>query len=104
VATPVRHAAEYCAVPSAHAIRLHDDATFAEGASFGIPAMTAYHAGAAPGATLLVQGGAGAVGRSAIRFAKHAPSAFAPSRAAAASGRSSKSIHYGRAGGTSANT
>jgi NADPH2:quinone reductase len=73
---PFGTAAEYCAVPSAHAIRLHDDVTFAEGASFGIPAMTAYHAvaraGAAPGMTLLVQGGAGAVGHYAIQFAKRA--------------------------------
>ncbi len=73
---PFGTAAEYCALPAAHAIHLHDDVTFAAGACFGIPAMTAYHAvtraGAAPGVTMLVQGGAGAVGFYAIQFAKRA--------------------------------
>jgi NADPH2:quinone reductase len=73
---PFGTAAEYCVVPAEHAVHLHEDVSFASAASFGIPAMTAYHAvvraGAAPGVIVLVQGGAGAVGHYAIQFAKRA--------------------------------
>jgi NADPH2:quinone reductase len=67
-------AAEYCVLPSAFALHLPDTIDFAVGACLGIPALTAYHAimldGSVRGKTLLVQGGAGAVGFYAIQFAK----------------------------------
>jgi NADPH2:quinone reductase len=68
--------AEYVTLPSAQAERLPAKTSFEVGACLGIPAMTAYHAiassGAAPGMTLLVAGGAGAVGHHAVQFAKSA--------------------------------
>jgi NADPH2:quinone reductase len=73
---PFGTCAEYVALPSAQVVRLPANASFEVGACLGIPAMTAYHAvavaGAAPGVTLLVAGGAGAVGRYAVQFAKAA--------------------------------
>jgi NADPH:quinone reductase len=67
-------AAEYCALPSEHAIHLPNNVDDAVGACLGIPALTAFHAvwldGAVKGKTLLVQGGAGAVGFYAVQFAK----------------------------------
>jgi NADPH2:quinone reductase len=73
---PFGTCAEYVALPSAQAVRLPANAGFEVGACLGIPAMTAYHAvavaGAAPGVTLLVAGGAGAVGHYAVQFAKAA--------------------------------
>jgi NADPH2:quinone reductase len=73
---PFGTAAHYCVVPSAYAVPLPDNVDFAAAASFGIPALTAYHAihldGPVTGMTLLVQGGAGAVGFYAIQFAKAA--------------------------------
>jgi NADPH2:quinone reductase len=67
-------AAEYCVLPSAFAVHLPDNIDFSVGACLGIPALTAYHAimldGSVRGKTLLVQGGAGAVGAYAIQFAK----------------------------------
>ena len=58
------------------AVRLPDKTSFEAGACLGIPAMTAYHAVAVaeakPGMTVLVSGGAGAVGHYAIQFAKTA--------------------------------
>jgi NADPH:quinone reductase len=75
-ARPFGTCAEYVALPSAQAVTLPKDTSFEAGACFGIPAMTAYHAvavaGAAPGATLLVAGGAGGVGNYAVQFAKTA--------------------------------
>jgi NADPH:quinone reductase len=66
--------AEYVTLPSEMAVRLPDKTSFEAGACLGIPAMTAYHAVAVaetkPGMTLLVSGGAGAVGHYAIQFAK----------------------------------
>jgi NADPH2:quinone reductase len=67
-------AAEYCVVPSAQAVAF--DGSFDLGASLGIPALTAYHClfadGPVAGRTVLVQGGAGAVGHAAIELAKWA--------------------------------
>ena len=67
-------AAEYIVLPAAQAVRLPDDVDYAAGACLGIPALTAMQAirlaEAAPGMTLLVSGGAGAVGHYAIQFAK----------------------------------
>jgi NADPH2:quinone reductase len=66
--------AEYVVLPAALAVRLPDHVGFAEGACLGIPAMTAFHAVAVAeawaGSTLLISGGAGAVGNYAIQFAK----------------------------------
>ena len=66
--------AEYVALPEAQAVRLTDAASFAEGACFGIPAMTAWYALYGDGAdlagqTVLVTGGAGTVGRYACQMA-----------------------------------
>jgi NADPH2:quinone reductase len=66
--------AEFVTLKSEQAVRLPAKASFEVGACLGIPAMTAYHAvavaGAAPGMTILVAGGAGAVGHPAVQFAK----------------------------------
>lgn len=55
-------------------MRLPANVSFEVGACLGIPAMTAFHAVAvartAPGTTLLIAGGAGAVGHYAVQFAK----------------------------------
>lgn len=69
-------AAEYVALPQAQAVRLPDAVDPATGACLGIPALTAFHAvhcnGGVEGATLLVAGGAGAVGHGAIEIARAA--------------------------------
>ena len=66
--------AEHVVLPAALAVSLPDHVDFAAGACLGIPAMTAYHAVAVAdawaGSTLLIAGGAGAVGNYAIQFAK----------------------------------
>ena len=68
--------AEFVTLPSPQAVRLPANTSFEAGACFGIPAMTAYHAvavsRAAPGVTVLIAGGAGAVGHYAVQFAKAA--------------------------------
>lgn len=73
---PFGTCAQYVTLPSEQAVCLPDKTSFEVGACLGIPAMTAYHAvataDAASGATLLVAGGAGAVGHYAVQFAKHA--------------------------------
>ena len=67
-------AAEYIALPSEQAVRLPDAVSFDAGASLGIPALTAYRAvtidGPVAGQTVLVTGGAGAVGLYAVQFAR----------------------------------
>ncbi len=67
-------AAEYVALPAEQARLLPDGTSFAEGACFGIPAMTAWYALYGDGAdlagqTVLVTGGAGTVGRYACQMA-----------------------------------
>ncbi|WP_176082789.1 NADPH:quinone reductase [Martelella sp. HB161492] len=66
-------AAEYVALPSAHAPCLPEQASFEVGACLGIPAMTAHRCvfadGAVSGKTVLVTGGAGRVGFYAIQWA-----------------------------------
>ena len=68
-------AAEYAALPSEQAVRLPDGVGFEAGACLGIPALTAWRAatidGGVAGRTVLVAGGAGAVGHYAVQFAKH---------------------------------
>ena len=67
-------AAEYIALTADFAQALPESASFAEGACIGAPAATAHMAvlrdGPVAGRTVLVAGGAGAVGHYAIQFAK----------------------------------
>jgi NADPH2:quinone reductase len=67
-------AAEYVVLPALQAVRLPDGVDLAAGACLGIPALTAYQAvtvdGGVAGKSVLVAGGAGAVGHYAIQFAK----------------------------------
>ena len=67
-------AAEYVVLPEAQAVRLPADTGFDIGACLGIPLLTAYRGvtieGPAAGQTLLIAGGAGAVGHYAIQIAK----------------------------------
>jgi len=69
-------AAEWSVVPSERAVPLPDGASFDLGASLGVPAMTAHFClfsdGPIDGKTILVAGGAGAVGHFAINMAKRA--------------------------------
>jgi NADPH2:quinone reductase len=66
-------AAQYTVVPSEQAVQLPAGASFELGASLGIPALTAYHClnadGPVRGRSVLVAGGAGAVGHAAIELA-----------------------------------
>jgi len=67
-------AAEYIALAEQLVTPLPDQLSFAQGATLGIPAMTAWCSlfadGPVPGKTVLVTGGAGAVGHYAVQFAK----------------------------------
>ena len=69
-------AAEWTVVPSRQAVLLPDGASFELGASLGVPAMTAHRClsadGPVTGESVLVAGGAGAVGHFAIELAKYA--------------------------------
>jgi NADPH2:quinone reductase len=66
-------AAEFCVVPESRAVRLPDRVDFDAGACLGIPALTAHRAvfadGPVRGQTILVTGGAGGVGSTAIQLA-----------------------------------
>lgn len=90
---PYGTAAEYVCVPARRAITLPATASFAEGACLGIPAMTAHRClfadGPIDGQTVLVAGGAGAVGHYAVQLAKWAgarviATVSSPEKAAAA--------------------
>lgn len=67
-------AAEYIALPSEQAVPLPDSVPLETGATLGIPALTAaqtvFGGGSVQGKTLLVSGGAGAVGRNAVQLAR----------------------------------
>jgi NADPH2:quinone reductase len=78
-------AQEYVVLPAHQAVPLPDGASFELGASLGIPALTAHRCltlspagprrlgpGALDGRTVLVAGGAGAVGNAAIQLARWA--------------------------------
>jgi NADPH2:quinone reductase len=78
-------AQEYVVLPATNVVPLPDGVDFEVGASLGVPAMTAHraltvaedwparlHPGALDGATVLVAGGAGAVGHAAIQLARWA--------------------------------
>lgn len=82
---PTGTAQEFTVVPADRVIPLPDDADFDLGASLGVPAITAHraltvsedgpsrlHPGALSGRTVLVAGGAGAVGHAAIQLARWA--------------------------------
>lgn len=67
-------AADYVVVPAYKAVPLPESFDFAAGASLGVPAMTAHFSvfsdGPVEDKTILVHGGAGAVGMYAIQLAK----------------------------------
>jgi len=67
-------AAEYIALPSEQAVALPDGVSLEAGATLGIPGLTAaqvvFGGGDVAGQTLLVAGGAGAVGHNAVQLAK----------------------------------
>lgn len=73
---PFGTAAEYVVVPAVQAVPLPTRVSFEQGACLGIPGITAHRAvhvaGRVAGRTVLVQGGAGAVGRCAVALARHA--------------------------------
>jgi NADPH:quinone reductase len=80
---PEGTAQEYVVLPEEHAVPLPDDASYDLGAAIGIPALTAHrcltvgkagrlHPGSLKGQTVLVAGGAGAVGHAAIQLARWA--------------------------------
>lgn len=70
---PFGTAAEMIALPAAQAVALPEAMTNAEGAAMGIPGLTAAHCvfggGNISGQTLLISGGAGAVGHDAVQLA-----------------------------------
>lgn len=71
---PFGTAAEYIVLPAQQAVVLPEGTDFAAGACLGIPALTACHAielgGGVAGKSVLVAGGAGAVGHYAVQLAK----------------------------------
>jgi NADPH2:quinone reductase len=73
---PFGAAAEYTVVPVAQAVPLPTNVPVEQGACLGIPGITAHRAvhvaGPVAGCTVLVQGGAGAVGASAVQLAHRA--------------------------------
>jgi NADPH:quinone reductase len=73
---PFGTAAEYTVVPLERVVPLPEAVPFEQGACLGIPGITAHRAvhvaGAVEGRTVLVQGGAGAVGACAVRLAHQA--------------------------------
>ena len=74
IGRPFGTAAEYTVQPAIRAIPLPDNADFALAAGLGVPAMTAHRCvfadGPVDGKTVLVPGGAGAVGNMAIQMAR----------------------------------
>jgi NADPH2:quinone reductase len=73
---PFGTAAEYIVLPVSQIVPLPSKIDYPEGACLGIPAMTAHRClfadGKIAGKTVLVTGGAGAVGNNAIQLAKWA--------------------------------
>ena len=71
---PFGTAAEFIALPAGQTVRLPEGVSDAEGACVGIPGMTAHRCvfadGPVQGKTVLVTGGAGAVGHCAVQLAK----------------------------------
>jgi len=73
---PFGTSAEYTVVPVEQAVPLPESVSFEQGACLGIPGITAHRAvhvaGPIAGKTVLVQGGAGAVGAIAVQLAHRA--------------------------------
>ena len=73
---PFGTAAEYTVVPFKQVVQLPESVPLEQGACLGIPGITAHRAvhvaGSVKGKTVLVQGGAGAVGASAVQLAHQA--------------------------------
>jgi NADPH2:quinone reductase len=73
---PFGTAAEYTVVPVKQVVDLPEGVPLEQGACLGIPGITAHRnvhvAGSVQGRTVLVQGGAGAVGASAVQLAHQA--------------------------------
>src|SRR6266852_4554312 len=73
---PFGTAAEYTLVPLKQAVQLPEGVPLEQGACLGIPGITAHRAvhvaGSVEGRTVLVQGGAGAVGACAVQLAHRA--------------------------------
>jgi NADPH:quinone reductase len=73
---PFGTAAEYTVVPLERAVPLPEAVSFEQGACLGIPVITAHRAvhvaGSVEGKIVLVQGGAGAVGATAVQLAHRA--------------------------------
>ena len=71
---PFGTAAEYIVLPAGQAVALPEGIPYEAGACLGIPALTALHAvcmdGGVAGKTVLITGGAGAVGHYAIQMAR----------------------------------
>ena len=69
-------AAEFIALPSEQAVDMPDNMSFQTGACLGIPGLTASYCtlgkGPLSGKTVLISGGAGAVGHNAVQLAKWA--------------------------------
>jgi len=87
-------AAQWTVLPSRQAVRLPDEVSYDVGAGLGIPAMTAWHClfadGSLDGQSILVAGGAGAVGNAAVALARRdgatvVATASSPEKAALAS-------------------
>ena len=91
-------AAEAVCLPQRQAVRLPDAVPGEAGACLGIPALTALHAvlteGGVAGKTVLVAGGAGAVGHYAVQFA----SRLGAARMIATVSSDAKAEHARRAG------
>jgi len=90
-------AAQYIVLPQAQAVHLPGTVDYAAGACLGIPALTAIQAvrlaRIAPGAVLLIAGGAGAVAHYAIQIAK-----LQGARVIATVSNAEKAAHAKRAG------
>ncbi|MGK8232850.1 NADPH:quinone reductase [Roseovarius sp. MS2] len=69
-------AAEFIALPAVQAVPLPDEVSFEVGATLGIPGLTAvqtvFGGGDVAGQTILISGGAGAVGHMAVQLARAA--------------------------------
>lgn len=115
---PTGTAQEFTVLPSERVVPLPDAASFDIGASIGVPAMTAHRAltvsehgpsrlgpGALDGRTVLVAGGAGAVGHAAIQLARWSgarviTTVSSPEKAALATAAGAHHIVNYREGGT----
>lgn len=73
---PFGTAAQFTVVPSRQAVRIPDGVSFDQAAALGVPYLTAYGClmcdGPIDGQTVLVHGGAGAVGHAAVQLARRA--------------------------------